>query len=149
MTAMVGGDDEDTLGVVVDDTKKSERKRKRERQRRSDLANAFDELSALVSQIDPDEQSDSATQRKRRRKSGESEDAAAAVAAAAAADLDNSSMTRLDLIGRTSTVLRRLQRENADLRRRLEEQQSRSGGDDKVSGVRSPRGWRKAMLRTK
>jgi Helix-loop-helix DNA-binding domain len=119
-------EDEDTFdGGGVDDSKKSERKRKRERQRRSDLANAFDELSALVAQIDPDD-SDTGT-RKKRRKSGVGEPEVAA------ADPDNSSMTRLDLIGRTTTVLRRLQRENADLRRRLEEQQSRAGGDEKVS----------------
>jgi hypothetical protein len=128
MTAMVGGDDDEAIGSVVgDDTKKSERKRKRERQRRSDLTNALDELAALVSQIDPEEQSDTTAQKKRRRKSGEAE------AAAGNNELDSTNMTRLDLVGRTTMVLRRMQRENAELKRRLEEQQSRSSGDDKVS----------------
>jgi Helix-loop-helix DNA-binding domain len=126
MTAMVGGDDDEAIGSV-DDTKKSERKRKRERQRRSDLTNALDELSVLVSQIDPEEQSDTVVQKKRRRKSGEAE------AASGNNELDSTNMTRLDLVGRTTMVLRRLQRENAELKRRLEEQQSRSSGDDKVS----------------
>jgi hypothetical protein len=127
MTAMVGGDDDEAIGSVAgDDTKKSERKRKRERQRRSDLTNAMDELAALVSQIDPEEQSDTAAQKKRRRKSGEE-------AASGNNELDSTNMTRLDLVGRTTMVLRRLQRENAELKRRLEEQQSRFSGDDKVS----------------
>lgn len=137
MTAMIGGEDEDALGsaFLVDDTKKSERKRKRERQRRSDLTNALDELASLVSQIDPDESMDgssaaaAAVQKKRRRKSGEEE---AAIVQPPPSDLDNTNMTRLDLIGRATSVLKRLHSENLELRRRLVDQQSRSEGDDKV-----------------
>lgn len=113
--------DEDDTDELVDDSKKSERKRQRERQRRSDIANAFEELSSLLSQIDPDE-SENASSKRKRRKSGEPVES----------DVDASGMTRLDLIGRTAEVLRKLQRENDELRRKLEENR-RSGGDDKVS----------------
>lgn len=121
--------------------RKSERKRQRERQRRSALAGAFDELAALISQIEPeyaspspgagsahdpamDSSSTSSKQRKRRRS-----------ASGAGHDLgdlgeDSAGMTRLDLIGRTTGVLRRLQQENADLRRRLMEGGGGSGDDD-------------------
>ena len=102
---------------------KSERKRQRERQRRSALAGAFDELTSLLSQLEPLMDSSSASgKRKRRRATGQD-------------DLEDSSgMTRLDLIGRTVGVLRRLQKENADLKRRLVESASGSGdSDQKVS----------------
>lgn len=155
--------------VAVDESKKSERKRKRERQRRSDLASAFEELSSLVIQIDPDDNDPHASvtgpsdadgaavlppstssstnardhgamgsKRGARRKSMGDADTSA--------DVD-ASMTRLDLIGRTTMLLRRLQRENNDLRGRLHEYRkgrtSGSGGhsmgagglhDDTVSG---------------
>ena len=136
------------VAVLADESKKSERKRKRERQRRSDLANAFEELSTLVIQIDPDDNdiltdadgiavpsstiSTSASIREhgmmgigsgavstgsskrgqRRKSSGEAE---------AAVDLDGSGMTRLDLISRTTMLLRRLRRENIELRRRVDD----------------------------
>ena len=112
---------------------KSERKRQRERQRRSALAGAFDELTSLLSQLEPDyaaslpsdplmDSSSASGKRKRRRATGQE-------------DLEDSSgMTRLDLIGRTVGVLRRLQKENADLKRRLVESASGSGdSDQKVS----------------
>lgn len=124
----MGDDDEVDDGIGIDDSKKSERKRQRERQRRSDLANAFEELSSLLSQIDPDESENAPNNRRKRRKSGsigETVDTA---------DVDATGMTRLDLIGRTAEVLRNLQRENAELKQRLEEeQQKQSGGDEKVS----------------
>jgi len=107
--------------------RKSERKRQRERQRRSALASAFDELAALLTQIEPEHASslaaggagseniDSSTggkARKRRRASATGTDP----------DLENSArLTQLDLIGRTVGVLRRLQQENVDMRRRLME----------------------------
>jgi Helix-loop-helix DNA-binding domain len=90
-------------GAIV----KSERKRTRERQRRSDLASAFEELATLVAQIDPEEEDGDTRGKRGRRKSDDPPDV--------------DSMTRLDLIGRTTGVLRRLQRENADLRRRIED----------------------------
>ena len=111
---------------------KSERKRQRERQRRSALAGAFDELTALLGQLEPDDaaslpteppmDSSSSSKRKRRRSVGQE-------------DLEDSAgMTRLDLIGRTVGVLRRLQKENSDLKRRLVESASGGGdSDQKVS----------------
>jgi Helix-loop-helix DNA-binding domain len=104
-------DDDALTGSAGGAIVKSERKRKRERQRRSDLASAFEELATLVAQIDPeegDEGGDNNRSGKRgRRKSDDPPDV--------------DSMTRLDLIGRTTGVLRRLQRENAELRRRVDE----------------------------
>jgi Helix-loop-helix DNA-binding domain len=105
-------DDGDFDEYGADDSNKSERKRQREKQRRSDIASAFDELSSLLSQIDP-EDTEVVPNRRRRRKAGE----------VAEVDADTSGLTRLDLIGRTAEVLRKLKRENEDLRKQLEEQQ--------------------------
>jgi hypothetical protein len=115
---------------------KSERKRQRERQRRSALATAFEELTALLAQLEPDSaasfnatgsdnmDSSTASKRKRRKPAG-------------AEDLEDSAgMTRLDLIGRTVGVLRRLQQENADLKRRLTESASGGGDNDQKVGFR-------------
>ena len=115
-------DEDETDDFGIDDTKKSERKRQRERQRRSDIASAFEELSSLLSQIDPEESDANANNKRRRRKPGEP----------AEADVDGSGMTRLDLISRTAEVLRKLQRENAELKQQLELQQQRPSGEDKV-----------------
>lgn len=118
MSSVPDGDD-DNLGG--DDSKKSERKRQRERQRRFDLANAFDELAALLAQIDPEE-SEASSARRRRRKSDPS-----------TVDLDgadSTGLTRLDLVGRSIEALRRLHQENQDLKRAVEEQRERR--DDKV-----------------
>lgn len=117
--------DEDPTGA--DDSRKSERKRQRERQRRSDLAGAFDELSTLLSQIEtPSELAGGSSEhggdsRRRRRRSGTGDDME-----------DSAGMTRLDLIGRTVGVLRRLLHENADMRRRLMEGGGSGDGDEKV-----------------
>jgi Helix-loop-helix DNA-binding domain len=118
---MVDDDDVDEYGA--DDSKKSERKRQREKQRRSDIASAFDELSSLLSQIDPDE-SEAVPNRRRRRKPGD----------VAEPETDASGLTRLDLIGRTAEVLRKLQRENTELRKRLEEQQNQLQNHDQKRG---------------
>ena len=124
---------------------KSERKRQRERQRRSALASAFEELTALLAQLEPDSaasltatgndnmDSSMASKRKRRKPSG-------------AEDLEDSAgMTRLDLIGRTVGVLRRLQQENADLKRRLTE--SAAGGGDSDQKVRFQIKWLVGCMR--
>jgi len=112
----------------ADDSRKSERKRQRERQRRSDLASAFDELSTLLTQIETPSSgelagggSEDSSARRRRRRSGTGDDME-----------DSAGMTRLDLIGRTVGVLRRLLHENADLRRRLMEGGGGGDGDEKV-----------------
>jgi hypothetical protein len=116
--------------VLGDDSKKSERKRQRERQRRSDLATAFDELASLVGQIDPDEASHS-TKRRRQRKGSLGEAGGSDVASVSAED--PSAMTRLDLIQRTIEVLRRLQRENAVLRQRVEQSGRNETDSERVS----------------
>jgi len=116
MTPPPGGEEGDRGGG--EEGKKSERKRQRERQRRYDLANAFEELGSLLSEIEPEE-ADGHRRRRRRSSAGD----------ASEADPDSSGMTRLDLIGRGIEALRRLYRENAELKRIVE---SRGSGDDKV-----------------
>jgi hypothetical protein len=123
--------EEGSSNVPGDDTKKSERKRQRERQRRSDLATAFDELASLVGQIDPDEAS-TAPKRRRQRKGSLGEAAGGSDVASVSAE-DPSAMTRLDLIQRTIEVLRRLQRENALLRQRVEQSGRSEADNERVS----------------
>jgi len=106
-----------------DDSKKSERKRQRERQRRFDLANAFDELASILAQVDPDDPENASNRQRRRRKSG--------VEPADLDNADNTGTTRLDLIGRSVEALRRLHQENTELKRLVEQQ--REGREDKVS----------------
>lgn len=116
---------------------KTERKRQRERKRRSDLAEAFDELSALLSQFEASaEQASSSSdcaasvtgrgdpfnsKRRKRRSSfgGEESD-------------EGTGMTRLDLIARTMGALQRLQQENLDLRRQLGEQNNTQESEVRV-----------------
>lgn len=104
-----------------DESRKAERKRKRERQRRSDLANAYDELGSLLSNLDQ-ESGDSNHARRRRRRSSMDE-------SSEVEHTDNAGMTRLDLITRSIEAIRRLRGENDDLKRRLEQQTS---GDNRV-----------------
>jgi hypothetical protein len=82
--------------------KKSERKRQREKQRRTDLSNAFDELAAVLSGIEPDD-----TNAKKRRKKSIGE----------AGDGDGDApVTRLDLVVRTIDMLKKMQADNEGLR---------------------------------
>jgi hypothetical protein len=107
-------------------SKKSERKRKREKQRRFDLANAFDELAALLSRIEPEDLDSSSNSRKRKKRNAEESEVDPA---------DAAGMTRLDLIGRTIDAIRRLHNENVELRQALDRQRrGRDGGsnDEKV-----------------
>jgi hypothetical protein len=91
--------------------KKSERKRQREKQRRTDLSNAFDELTTVLSTIEPDESG-----KKRRKKSiGEGGDG----------DGDAAGMTRLDLVTRTIDMLKKLYADNKDLRQGAPRDKSR------------------------
>lgn len=109
-------------------SKKSERKRQREKQRRFDLANAFDELAALLSRIEPEDLDASQNSRRRKKKNSEEPELDPA---------DAAGMTRLDLIGRTIDAIGRLHRENLELRQTLEHSRRNnrggSAGDDKVS----------------
>lgn len=98
----------------------------REKQRRTDLANAFDELAAMLSKIEPsedeEEEEEELVNGKKRRKKGQVSENEA----------DTLGMNRLDLIGRTIDTLRRLHEENTDLKEhpmqgKGEEEVSRSG----------------------
>jgi hypothetical protein len=123
---MSHSDDEDDVVEAGDCSespgKKQERKRNREKQRRSDLAEAFAELGALLSKIEPDEADADSTTRRRRRKSGMD-------SADASNSGDASGMPRLDLIGRTLETLRKLHRENLELKHEVH-QNGHGGGDD-------------------
>jgi hypothetical protein len=82
----------------------------REKQRRTDLANAFDELAAMLSKIEPCEEEEEEEEQivngnKRKKKGAISE-----------TEADTLGMNRLDLIGRTIDTLRRLHEENTDLK---------------------------------
>lgn len=99
--SQAGEDDVEGEGTA----KKTERKREREKQRRGDLSNAFDELAAVLSRIEPDEADRASTSNKKRKKSiGE------------AGDGDASGTTRLDLVVRTVDILKKLHADNVDLR---------------------------------
>ena len=94
----------------VDDSDKGERKRQREKQRRSDLASAFEDLQAILNIIDPSN------------------------------DMYNKSeldvgipVTRLDLIRKSSEALRRIHQENLELRRLVTAYKSGDYGDGEVS----------------
>ena len=94
-----------------DDSKnKSERKRQREKQRRSELTNAFDDLASWVLQYDAedgDKDGNGDSRKKSRRLSSRND------------DNDTGGMTRVDLIARALGIMKRLQRENTDLKQRL------------------------------
>ena len=81
-------------------TKRSERKRQREKQRRSDLSNAFDELAAFIVLVEPETGEGDGDSKKKRKKSGDGE--------------ESSGITRLDLIGRALQIMKRLYRENEE-----------------------------------
>lgn len=110
-------DDGNDASVVEDGKEKSERKRQREKQRRSELTNAFDDLSALVLTMDNDDEggNDGGARKKSRRLSGHNQGE------------DTGGMTRVDLINRALAIMKRLQQENGELKQSL----SRSSGHDK------------------
>jgi hypothetical protein len=94
-------------------TKRSERKRQREKQRRSDLSNAFDELSAFIVQVEPESGDQDPDVKKKRKKSDGGEDA--------------SGITRLELIGRAIRIMRRLHTENEERKRIISGIQEKGG----------------------
>lgn len=122
-------DDEDKYGGDDPEStvKKSERKRQREKQRRSDLASAFDELSSLLAKAENEGQPDEGKRggRKRRSSVGDSSDVHS---------VEASGMTRLDIIGRTIETMRRLIQENSDLKNAVTAYRSRGppGDENKV-----------------
>jgi hypothetical protein len=87
--------------------KSAERKRQREKQRRIDLAEAFDELGAMVSRLrDKDE-------------SGER--------------LEVSGLSRFELIGETIETVRRLEQEMVSLKQQLNKKTPKGDTEDNVS----------------
>lgn len=102
--ASVEGDDgqDETLGEEKETNKRSERKRQREKQRRIDLSKAFDDLAALMVAIEPEAGDADADAKKKRKKSGDGDEA--------------SGITRLERIERAMNILKRLHRENEELK---------------------------------
>ena len=101
--------------------KRSERKRQREKQRRSDLSNAFEELATMIVTIEP-ESVDQESDNKKKRKKSEGDDI--------------SGITRLDLIGRAVRIMRRLHAENEERKRIIAGTRDKGGGNpDNVSYV--------------
>jgi hypothetical protein len=92
----MSNNDDDNL----DDSDKGERKRQREKQRRTDLAIAFEELQAIINTIEPLSE--------RRRSASTSSEADS-----------GTQFTRLDLIRKSTEALRKIHYENMELRRML------------------------------
>jgi hypothetical protein len=104
-----------------DPINRSERKRQREKQRRSDLTSAFDELASVIVAVDPEQGRDFAsgqTNKKGRRSSISSR-----------TDGDESGgTTRLDLIGKAVRVIRQLHQENEYRKQVMEQTKGHGGG---------------------
>jgi len=115
----MGGDE-----VDAESNKRSERKRRREKQRRSDLSNAFDELAAFIVQVEPGNGEDDESEKKsKKRKSSDGGE-------------DSSGITRLDLIGRALRIMKRMYRENEERKRVISTIEGRGGAsNDNVSGL--------------
>ena len=108
-TAENGGNEDDRHQA----TKRSERKRQIEKQRRSDLSSAFDELAAFITQVEPESGDPDADAKKKRKKSEGAE--------------DSSGITRLELIGRALRIMRRLHGENEERKRIIATIQEKGG----------------------
>ena len=122
VTALVLGQDSGAMTTQDNDeqpedgkepTKRSERKRQREKQRRFDLSNAFDDLAAFIAEVEPEPGDADSDNKKKRKKAGDSEDSAG--------------ITRLDLIGRALKIMERLHRENEERKRIISTMQDRGG----------------------
>ena len=94
-------DKSETLKEVAGKSK-TERKRIREQQRRSDLTDAFDDLSALILEMNGD--AESKHEKKKRKISGQNH-----------AD-DTCGMSRVELINRSVATIERLHQENQELK---------------------------------
>ena len=129
MMSIEGDDSSDLPGEGGETNKRSERKRQREKQRRTDLTNAFDELASFIFQIEPEAGDPDVDAKKKRKKSG-------AGPARSEHGEESSGITRLDLIGRALRIMKRLHRENEERKRMIEHmRERRSGpqGNDNVS----------------
>jgi len=96
--------DEDHTNKEGGDRHRSERKRKREKQRRSDLSTAFEELGSFLTEIEP-----GLSEGDRKRKGKRSSEAE-----------QPPGITRLDLISQGLVVMKRLYRENKELKEAME-----------------------------
>lgn len=125
------GNLDDLHGEGGETNKRSERKRQREKQRRTDLTNAFDELAAFIFQIEPEAGDPDVDAKKKRKKSGsgpQRNDHGE----------ESSGITRLDLIGRALRIMKRLHRENEERKRMIEHMRERRSGqqsNDNVSAM--------------
>jgi hypothetical protein len=92
----------------------------REKQRRSDLSSAFEELSQFIAQVEPQGMTEEdpdfqANDKKKRRKSIDGAD-------------DSNGVTRLDLIGRAVRIMKRLHRENEERKQIIASYEAHGGG---------------------
>ena len=132
-------DSESKEGLPVEDGKeKSERKRQREKQRRSELTNAFEEMHSFILRLDTaadgDDDEGSQSQgggdpegRKKQRRLSTSRNNTNHEGD------DGGMTTRVDLINRALTIMKRLHHENAEMKQSL----SRSGGGRDKNEVRT------------
>mmetsp|Transcript_21177 Transcript_21177/g.50019 ORF Transcript_21177/g.50019 Transcript_21177/m.50019 type:complete len:290 (-) Transcript_21177:3279-4148(-) len=114
-TSPTPGDSSNAAEGDLESNKRSERKRRREKQRRSDLSNAFDELAAFTIQVEPGSGEDDSDKKGKRRKSSD------------AGGEDSAGITRLDLIGRALRIMKRLYRENEERKRVISTLEGRGG----------------------
>lgn len=101
-----------------------ERKRQREKQRRSDLASAFDVLANILLQVEPGADTDNEGQHVRKRSLDDMNEADSAELAG------QSNITRLDLIVETVEAIRRLHSENVKLKNALKVRAGQAAIDD-------------------
>ena len=104
-------------------TERSERKRQREKQRRSDLASAFDVLANILLEVEPGTDQEGVGQDGRKSSvhdSGELDHA----------DPAGQTITRLDLIGETVEAIRRLHTENTKLKSALKARGGQAAVDE-------------------
>jgi len=109
--------DDDDVCVGEDSTKRTERKRQREKQRRFDLTNAFDELATVLSRIEPEDAEVLSGKKKKRRSSvGDGTEQGEGTSQEASGAGETTGMTRLDLVVRTIDMLKKLQSQNSELK---------------------------------
>ena len=133
MSMAEGGDPNDDLGEDNETSKRSERKRQREKQRRSDLSHAFEELSAFIVQVEPnapdgDGNTNTNSGKKKRKKSGDGGE-------------ESSGITRLDLVSRALRVMKRLHRENEQNKRIIASMREREMSGHHNDNVRDSLGF--------
>lgn len=114
-----GGNDPNNMDPN-DPVKRSERKRQREKQRRSDLSNAFDDLAAFMNHVEPEDDDADPDGKRRKKKVGDVDEAGGA--------------TRLDLIGRALKLMKRLHAENEERKGYIAGMRDTGRGDPGMHG---------------